>query len=132
MRAILAQRDRDPKQEILDAVAPYLDEIEPLGAQMLVAVYVRPAKTASGLYLPDKTRQEDVYQGKVGLILKVGPLAFVDDDRHVFGPQVPQVGDWVMFRIGDTFQFVLGDVQCRFVEDVSVKGRVVSNPDVVM
>lgn len=131
MQALKVAHAADPKEDILKEVEPYIDGFEPLAAQMLVAIYVRPNKTASGLYLSDRTVQEDVYQGKVGLILKMGPLAFKDDATHSFGTVRPKVGDWIVYRIGDTFPFVLGKQNCRFVEDVAVKA-IIQKPDVVL
>jgi hypothetical protein len=46
---------------------------------VLVAVYKRPEKTKSGIILTDQNRDEDNYQSKVGLVLKVGPTAFAYD-----------------------------------------------------
>ncbi|WP_421696920.1 hypothetical protein [Ancylobacter sp.] len=130
-RALLVDHADDPKQEILNRVAPYLDDIQPMAAQVLVGIYLRPEKTASGLYLTDRRREEDTYQGKVGLVLKVGPLAFTEDAHHQFGGVVPRENDWVIYRIGDTFPFVLDEQQCRFVEDVAIKA-IIQKPDVVL
>ena len=130
-RALRVEHAADPKQEIMDRVAPYLDDFEPMAAQVLVAIYQRPEKTKSGIILTDRYREEDNYQGKVGLVLKKGPLAFVEDANHHFGGRIPEVGDWIVYRIGDTFPFVLDTQQCRFVEDVSVKA-IIQKPDVVL
>lgn len=121
----------EPKQEILDEIGALIGDVEPLGAQVLVAAYVRPEKTAGGIILADNTRGEDNYQGKVGLVLKLGPLAFADDAQHQWGARKPVVGDWVIFRVGDTFPTILGKRQCRFVEDVSVKA-ILARPDSVL
>lgn len=130
-RALRVEHAADPKQEILDRVAPYIDGFEPMAAQVLIGIYVRPDKTAGGIYISDRQRTEDVYQGKVGLVLKKGPLAFTDDANHHFGGRIPDVGDWVVYRIGDTFPFVLDQQQCRFVEDISIKA-IIAEPDVVL
>lgn len=121
--------DIDPKQEIMDDVAPFLNDIEPLAAQVLIGIYVRPKKTSGGIYIPDNTQGEDIYQGKVGLVLKLGPLAFSEDESHKWGGRTPQVGDWVLFRVGDTFPFSLGKRHCRAVEDVNFK-FILHKPDI--
>ena len=59
-----------------------LSTFELFNNQVLVAVYVRPKKTKSGIYLPDATVDEDKIQGKVGLVVKKGPLAFVDESNQ--------------------------------------------------
>lgn len=120
----------DPKLEIQKAVKPLVDNMEVMGPQVLIAVYVRPEKTAGGILLTDNTRNEDNYQGKIGLVLKVGPIAFQEDDGHKF-PVAPKVGDWVMYRVGDTFEFTLGKWRFRLAEDVMIKA-IVQKPDIIL
>lgn len=129
-RAMLMVHDTDPAEAIRAAVAPFIADVAPMGAELLVGVYERPEKTAAGLFLPDKTRGEDKFQGKVGLVLACGPLAFAEDDHHHWGDRVPKVGDWIAFNVGDTFSFELGGHRCRVVEDVNVK-LILQRPDIV-
>lgn len=134
-KALLMAHEVDPKTRIYDTMGAFVDEVTVMGAQLVVGVYMRPEKTRSGIILSADTRSEDRYQGKVGLVLKKGPLAFVEDDRHSFGERTPQVGDWIMFRVGDTFAFHLGgsndDNLARIVEDVDVKA-ILARPDIVL
>lgn len=130
-QAIHMIHDTDPKQAIQDAVGPYVHDIAVLGARVLVGVYVRPDKTRAGIILPDQTKGEDRYQGKVGLVLAVGPLAFQEDETHRWGAHVPKVGDWVVYSVGDTFAFELGKHRCRAVEDVDVH-LIVKTPDSIL
>lgn len=129
--AIAMQHDDDPKQLILDEVGALVADIDVMGAQVLVGVYRRPEKTAGGIHLPGSVRDEDNWQGKVGLVLKLGPLAFLNDDSHRWD-YPPEVGDWVLFRVGDTFPWILNKRHCRFVEDVLVKAILRGSPDLVM
>ena len=121
----------DPADEIRASVGS-LDGIEVFNNQILVGIYVRPEKTAGGILLADQTRNEDKHQGKVGLVLKKGPLAFVDDARNDFQGQDVQVGDWIAYRVQDGWSLTIngpgGKVTCRMIEDVHVKMRV-SSPD---
>lgn len=70
-------KGKDPKRALIDAVGK-LDGVDVLGDLVLVATFVRSEKRASGLFLPQEHIKEDEYQGKVGLVLKNGPLAFAD------------------------------------------------------
>jgi co-chaperonin GroES (HSP10) len=130
-QAIQMARDADPKAEILSEVGPFLPNVVVLGARLLVAVYVRAERTAGGILLPGQTRGEDKYQGKVGLVLAAGSLAFQSDETHRFGGVTPQMGDWVVFSVGDTFAFELGKQRCRAVEDVDVH-MILSRPDIIL
>lgn len=130
MQAVAMKHVVNPKLEIQKAVAPLVEKMTVLGPQVLIAVYIQPERTAGGIILTDQTREENNYQGKIGLVLKVGPVAFHEDDDHKF-PIVPKVGDWVMFRVGDTFEFIIGKRKFRLAEDVSIKA-ILTDPDIVL
>src|ERR1700742_479098 len=94
----------DPKQAILDSVGD-LSDLHLTKDDILIGTFFRPEKTAGGIIRPDSDVSEDAWQGKVGLILKLGPTAFVDAPDYSFvwddtGPF--KVGDWVVYKIGDT------------------------------
>jgi co-chaperonin GroES (HSP10) len=126
--AIEMVHDEHPRDTIWAEVRPHLDDVRVLGARVLVAVYVRPEKTKSGLFLTSKSVEEDKYQGKVGMVLALGPIAFQDDASHRFGSVTPQVGDWVVYNVGDTFAMEIGERRCRAVEDVDI-AMIIQHPD---
>jgi hypothetical protein len=64
----------DPREEIIRQL-PDLKHVEVFNNMVLVAVYERPDKTASGIILTGNTKDEDKYQGKAALIIKLGPIA---------------------------------------------------------
>lgn len=129
MTALKMAHAIDPAEELRQKVGD-LSKIEIMHNQILVAVYIRPDKTASGLYLADKTRDEDRYQGKAGLVLKKGPLAFVDDETNKFHGQNVEEGDWVFYRVSDGFPLMLNGTLCRLLEEVHIRGKI-NSPDVV-
>lgn len=101
----------EAKNEIMGAVGS-LANFDVFGTQILVAPYVRPSKTKGGLMIPESAQKDDIYQGKVALVLKVGPNAYLapeeaDQARMLrgFDGNPPQPGDWVFHRIQDCFQF---------------------------
>lgn len=117
------QHDIDPALNIKEKVGP-LDGVNLSGAQVLVGTYIRPEKTKSGIFLTDNMRQEDEYQGKVGLVLKRGPLAFKDDATHVFADFNPKEDEWVFYRAADGYSMSVNGHHCRLLEDVHVRGTV--------
>lgn len=123
------QHDRDPKKELLKAVGD-ISTIDIYHNQILCAVYVRPEKTKSGLYIPDSNRQEDKIQGKVGLVLKMGPDALEDSSGTWFKGVEIKVGDWVVFRPSDGWSITVNGVLCRMIDDQNIRGRIV-HPDQV-
>lgn len=116
----------DSRQALLDAVGD-LNGIELFHNQILVAIYVRPEKTAGGIIRPGTNVQEDEYQGKVGLVVKKGPSAFLDNDDEDFQGQNVTIGDWVVFRVGDGWQLTIRDTACRILTDRTVRMKI-GNP----
>ena len=118
-RALKMIHDTDPKALLMAATTPYLDGITLPPYRFIVGVYKRPEKLASGLYLPETAgpRKEDSYQGKVGLILKMGPRTFAEDATHQWDGTAPKVGDWIVYNVGDAWAFDLGDTRCRWLHE---------------
>lgn len=120
----------DPSALIKEAVGD-ISAMELTGVEVLVGTYIRPEKTKGGVLLTHKIRDEDLYQGKCGLVLKVAPGAFVDGPDAKFNGFNVKVGDWIFYRVADGFALSVHGHHCRILEDVHVRGRV-PNPDMVM
>lgn len=130
MHLMQMAHETDPASDIIQKLGN-IDDIDLLHNQIMVAVYIRPEKTKSGIYLSDNTRQEDRYQGKVGLLVKKGPTAFEADDKWFSGEENFTVNlDWLVFRPSDSWQITVNGVLCRIMDDIAVRGRV-PNPDMV-
>jgi hypothetical protein len=129
MPFMLMEHEVDPAQKILEEVGD-LSKIELFNNQILVGVYIRPQKTKSGLYLSDKTTDEDRFQSKVGLLLKQGPRAFEPNDEGWFDGETFNLNDWLVFRPSDGWSITVHGVLCRILIDTQVKMRV-PNPDEV-
>jgi co-chaperonin GroES (HSP10) len=99
-----------------------------LASNVLVASYIKPGKTAGGLILPDSSTDEDRWQGKIGLVLKLGETAFKYDGMAAYEGTVPQVGDYVMFHTSDSRELGINGTSCRFV-DSSLIRMIVPDPD---
>jgi len=136
MPSALMHHDEDPRSEILNKVGD-LGNVEVFGSDVLVALYIRPQKTKSGIILADTTRDEDRWQGKAGLILKLGPTAYIDDEGSKFRDL--KEGDWVVFRPSDGWPVTLNSsaniaskdaVACRVVTDINIRMRI-SSPDAI-
>jgi co-chaperonin GroES (HSP10) len=119
----------DPKQALLNSLGGQQDHIEVFHANVLVATYIEPDKTPGGILLADRTMQENRFQGKAALVLKVGPLAFKDDNIAKFGGKMLNEGDWVMVRPSDGLEFFTVDASrragtsCRVFKDVDIIAR---------
>lgn len=123
---------KDPKQAIRDLVGD-LSTIHLTKDDVLIGTYFRPEKTAGGIIRPGGDVSEDAWQGKVGLLLKIGPTAFVDapDFTFVWDETGPfKVGDWVVYKGGDTWQLSIREFPCRVVRDVNVRMKT-DDPNII-
>lgn len=128
MTQMTMAHDVDPKQKLLEDLGD-ISNVEIFNNQVLVAVYIRPQKTKSGIYLSDKTIDEDRYQGKVGLLVGMGPSAFNDDSGQWFNQAQFNLHDWLVFRPSDGWSININGVLCRMMSDTQVKMRI-PTPDV--
>jgi len=119
----------DPKQALMDAVGN-LSGFDIFHNQILVAIYVRPEKTSGGIIRPEGNVGEDEYQGKVGLVVKKGPTAFLNTEEEDFQGQNVEVGDWVVFRVGDGWQLTIRDTACRILSDRTIRMRIKNPGDI--
>ena len=136
MPAARMLHENDPKQSLLDKVGD-LDGVTLYGSDVLIAVYMRPEKTKSGIILTDTMRSEDAFQGKVGLIVKMGPTCYTDENGNKF--RDINVGDWCVFRASDGWPVTLNTnnavtskdaIICRIITDINIR-MTVSTPDLV-
>lgn len=121
---------KDPAKAI-PALVGNLDGVEIIGDMVLVGIYIRPEKTAGGIIRPTINKQEDVWQGKVGLVLKLGPDAFCNPETGIQYTQHVNVGEWCVFKVGDGWSLHINDYPCRLVRDTSIRLKV-KDPNVVL
>lgn len=106
----------DPKQAILDTVGD-LSGIEVIGDRVLMGTFIRPEKTKGGIFLTDSTKEEDIWQGKVGLVLKWGPDAFINPETGESYAQSVKVGEWAVYYGGDAKPVQVNNFPCRLIRD---------------
>lgn len=120
------QHASDPAEEIRKSIGD-IENFRVAQGQLLLGIYKRPEKTAGGIIRPFSNQDEDLYQGKVWLVLKHGPLCFVDSDRGSFGGFKADVGEWVVARNSNGYRFDLcgdnseGGYECLIIEDRFIK-----------
>lgn len=125
--------EKDPRQAIMDQLGD-LAGMDLMLNNILVAVYQRAKtaeKTKGGIFLPDKAKDEDKWQGIVGLVVGKGPKAYQDDEVTKFDGETVEVGDWVWFRPAEGTLCVVNKVLCRvFGSERGIIAKI-PNPDYV-
>jgi co-chaperonin GroES (HSP10) len=122
------ERTGDVKGAHLKALGS-VEDFELFGDLVLVMAFAERTRTKGGIILTDKSHDEARFQGKVGLVVAVGPQAFADDARVTFGGQKVAVGDWVLTRTSDGIEFTKtqmdgsGGVLMRLFRDTQILAR---------
>lgn len=120
--------ERDPGEIIKEAVGD-LSDVDVFHNLVLIGIYKRPEKTKGGIIVSERSKQEDIFQGIVGYVLKVGPAAFKNDAHNDFHGVTVKEGDWVLFRPSDSKVTIsVNGEACRLLEDAKITGRV-GHPD---
>jgi len=108
-----------------------IENVSVMSGRVLVATYIAGEKfKGSTLIRPDSNISEDKWQSPVGLVLKKGPLAFQDSDGVSFHGQGVEVGEYVVYRVGDTKRLQINGVECRLIEDTMID-LVIDDPDLI-
>jgi co-chaperonin GroES (HSP10) len=120
---------KDPKAAIIVAVGDLTKE-RVAADLVLLGTYIRNEKTAGGIIRPTEVLKEDEYQGKVGLVLKTGPLAFGDWEEGDKLGENARIGSWVVYQIKDAWPVQINGTACRLIPYDKIR-MVISNPAMV-
>lgn len=127
----MADKPQSTYNEVLAGIGG-IDGFNVFGNEILVAIYMRPNVTTGGIILTDKSRDEDQWQGKVGIVIKKGALAFVNDERSGvdFKGQNVEPGDLIVYRVSDGFPIDVNGIHCRLLQDTEVR-MTVADPSII-
>ena len=122
------------KKRIRESIGVDFSKMERLvfGNRVLVAKFIEEKK--GSIYVPASGQNESKWQGKIGLVLAVGPAAFEDEPGIKFWSCSVSVGEWVLYRMGDGADMDFcpegthTHIPCRMLTDVEIMG-VVPRPD---
>jgi co-chaperonin GroES (HSP10) len=131
----VAEEDRvlDPtlaSKEIIDRLP------QPTGWRVLIAPFNPPKKSKGGILLNQKTLEEDAIQTNVGYVLRMGPLAYADEERYPTGPWCEEK-QWVIFaryagsrfRLNDEKRAAFGS-EVRILNDDEILGTILDPDDI--
>lgn len=102
----------------------------PTGWRILILPYRGKGKTEGGILLADKTIEQQQVSTQVGYVLKVGPLAYKDENKFPSGPWC-QEKEWVMFARYAGSRFNIDGGEVRILNDDEILARILSPEDVL-
>ena len=128
-----AERVQDPSlmdKTILDRLPT------PTGWRVLILPFRPPNKTSGGIYLSNKTVDDEQVQTVAGLVLKMGPLAYQDLDKFPTGPWCAEK-QWVLFaryagsrfRLNEDKDAAFGS-EVRILNDDEILGTILDPTDI--
>lgn len=103
------------KKIIFAKLGDKINDTVVLGEDVLCATYVKPRKTAGGIIVPDSSVDEDRWQGKANLVIKIGEGAFKFDGNYAYTGSVAKPGDYVIAHTSDTRELGLWGISCRTI-----------------
>jgi len=113
----------DPKKVVLDTILPLIEGLHLYRNEVLVVTAPNRAKSKGGIIFVDKTQREQRFQGKIGLVVALGEIAFNDKDIWPNEESRPTIGTWIFYRAADTSECAIGGYSCRFINDDKVRGH---------
>ena len=103
---------------------------DPTGWRIVILPHKGVEKTKGGVILSDTLIQEEQWTTNVGLVLKLGPMAYGDKDKFPTGPWCKEK-DWVIFARYAGSRLKIDGGELRILNDDEILG-VVDSPDDVL
>lgn len=118
----IADSMKEHRERHLDALGKWQGQV--MHSQVLAMTYIQRSRTDGGIIIPDRSQEEDRFQGKIFLAVALGPGAFVDDKIAQFHGTKLEVGDWFMARPSDGLEFFYNGNTLRLFQDVDVRIKI--------
>lgn len=116
--------EQEEYQEIVKALGDRLPE--PSGWKILIAIPKVHKKTEGGIYKPEQVLQYEETGSIVGLVLRMGNLAYRDSKRFPEGAWC-KPGDYILMRSYSGTRMQSGSQEFRLINDDTVEA-VISDP----
>ena len=102
----------------------------PTGWRILILPYRGKGKTEGGVLLPDAVIDRESLATVCGFVIKVGPLAYVDEEKFPSGPWC-QEKDWVIFGRYAGSRFKIDGGEVRILNDDEIIA-VIQDPEDIL
>ena len=135
-------KEEDKKQKVADSlseskrvdetnVASIVDELpEPAGFRILVLPFTPKEKTKGGILVAQETLDRLRIAVNCGYVIKLGPLAYKDDEKFPTGPWCKK-GEWVIFARYAGSRLPIDGGEVRILNDDEVLGTI-KDPESVL
>jgi len=127
----LEKKEEDKKRIDETNVESIVDELpEPSGYRLLVLPFTPKEKTKGGILIAQETLDKLRIAVNCGYVLKLGPLAYKDEEKFASGPWCKK-GDWVIFARYAGSRLPIEGGEVRILNDDEVLGTI-KDPESVL
>jgi chaperonin GroES len=127
---ILEQQRAKKKAEETAKDKPLKERVpQPTGWRILVMPWTGNEKTDGGIYIPDQVRERESKATVVAYVVKVGPLAYKDQDKFN-GEAWCKEGDWVCIGRYAGSRFNISGGEVRIINDDEVIATILDPDDI--
>lgn len=135
-------KEEDKKQKVADSLSEskrvdetnvdsIVDELpEPAGFRILVLPFTPKEKTKGGILVAQETLDRLRIAVNCGYVIKLGPLAYKDDEKFPTGPWCKK-GEWVIFARYAGSRLPIDGGEVRILNDDEVLGTI-KDPESVL
>jgi co-chaperonin GroES (HSP10) len=125
------KKEEDKKRIDETNVESIVDELpEPSGYRLLVLPFTPKEKTKGGILIAQETLDKLRIAVNCGYVLKLGPLAYKDEEKFASGPWCKK-GDWVIFARYAGSRLPIEGGEVRILNDDEVLGTI-KDPESVL
>lgn len=119
------------KTMVWDILGTAISEYEVNGTDVLFVTYIEPEMTAGGIIRGDRSQQEILFQGSVGLVVGLGPMVNKWDSRgNKWEGREIKINDWIVCRFADCWEIHIEGVSCRMIDPETIKGFI-KRPEII-
>ena len=122
--AVAEDQDQEDYRAILKSIGDKLPD--PQGWKILIALPGVETKTEGGIFKPDEVLQYETVGSIIGLVLKMGELAYRDNKKFPTGRWC-NPGDYILMRTYSGTRISIKGQEFRLINDDTVEA-VVSDP----
>ena len=102
----------------------------PTGWRILILPFKMSEKTKGGVIMTDKAIEESQWSTNVGLVMKVGPLCYMDQEKFPTGPWCKEK-DWVLFGRYAGARIKIDGGELRLLNDDEIMATI-DNPEDIL
>jgi len=103
---------------------------KPTGWRLLILPYRGKGKTEAGIFLPDTVVDREAVATVCGYVLRMGPLAYKDEEKFPNGPWCKEK-DWIIFGRYAGARFRIDGGEVRILNDDEVIA-VIQDPEDIL